>query len=125
MKNNDGVNELHHLNEKEPLKETNNETLISPQKESCANEKSVSCVKKNIEHFQGLIYALLSAILVSMSTTLNKKAELFSANEQAVGKDYLTKEFISKSHWLFEQRVYSTHCVLSGISMPLTRNNSF
>ncbi len=98
MKNNDCVNNLQHLNEKEPLKETNNETLISPQQESCANKKSMSCVKKNIEHFQGLIYALLSAILVSMSTTLNKKAEIFSANEQAVGKDYLAKEYISKSH---------------------------
>ena len=95
MKNNDGVNDLHHLNEKEPLKEPNNETLISSQKESCENKKSLlSRLKKNIEHFQGLIYALLSAILVSMSTTLNKKAELFSANEQALGKDYLIKEYI-------------------------------
>jgi hypothetical protein len=78
------------LQEKEPLNETSNRVVREVEKESCKNENSlVSRVKAYVEHFQGLILALLSAILVSMSTTLNKKAELFTANEQAAGREIL------------------------------------
>ena len=52
---------------------------------SVTNDKSTTSLCGKFEQFQGLIYALVSAIFVSMSTTLNKKAELFSGSEQAAG----------------------------------------
>lgn len=57
-----------------------NEKIVPHEKDSLWHR-----FKASIEHFKGLILALISAIFVSMSTTLNKKAEFFSANEQAVG----------------------------------------
>jgi len=94
MINNDIIKDLQ---EKEPLNDKNNKIVILPLKESCKIQKSLwPRVKNYVEHFQGYIFALLSAILVSMSTTLNKKAELFSANEQAAGTEFYLFQIIQK-----------------------------